>query len=261
MAMQTIFESNQPSTASLALVNSSIQEVTPEEGPLLDWHRKYGANHAVRLALDLDILKRTVDVSGKVLEIGSAPLIFTQAAARTGYDIIGCDIAPERYANAIGRNALKVIKCNVEQDALPFIDNFFDAVVFNEIFEHLRINPVFTLKEVLRVLKPSGTLMLSSPNLRSLQGLINFLLHNRAFSCSANPFLEFNKLATLGHMGHVREYTSTEVREFLRDIGFSVTELIYRGRYKNKRKELLAHCFPKLRPFISYVAIKPAGLG
>ena len=127
MAVQTIFESNQPSPASLALVNGNIQEVIPEEGPLLDWHRKYGANHAVRLALDLDILKRTVDVSGKILEIGSVPLIFTQAAARTGYDIMGCDIAPERYANAIERNALKVIKCNVEQDALPFIDNFFEA--------------------------------------------------------------------------------------------------------------------------------------
>lgn len=38
MAIQTIFESNQPALASLALANSSIQEVMPEEGPLLGWY-------------------------------------------------------------------------------------------------------------------------------------------------------------------------------------------------------------------------------
>lgn len=61
-------------------------------------------------------------------------------------------------------------------------------------------------------------------------------------------------------MRHVHKYTSTEARKFLSDIGFSVTEFIYRGKFRDKRKELLANCFPKLRPFISYAAIKPGCL-
>ena len=256
MALKISVQANAPSPESLQLVRNSISIVSPEQASLAQWHKKYGSNHAVRLAHDLDILKRLVDRSKTVLEIGSVPLILTQAIALSGYTLVGCDIAPERYAETLTRNSLNVVKCDIEHSRLPFEDNQFDAIVFNEIFEHLRINLVFTLTEVLRVLKPGGTLMLSSPNLRSLQGLINFLRHNRAFSCSADPFVEFKKLDTLGHMGHVREYTSTEICAFLADIGFSVTELIYRGRYASPIRNSITKVFPRLLPFISYIATK-----
>jgi len=152
---------------------------------------------------------------------------------------------------------IDVIKCDIESERLPFADNSFDTVVFNEIFEHLRINPVFTLSEVLRVIKPGGHMMLSSPNLRSLYGLVNFLIKNRAYSCSGNIYAEYQKLEKPGHMGHVREYTTKEVIEFLENIGFAVTTIIYRGSFNTNFKQIVARLFPNVRPFVSYVAIKP----
>lgn len=145
----------------------------------------------------------------------------------------------------------------LENEKLPLDSDSYDTVIFFELFEHLRINPIFVMREVLRVLKPNGFLLLSSPNLRSLRGAQNFLLRNHAFSCCGDIYAEYDKLEKLGHMGHVREYTSAEIIKFLSDIGFEVKKLIYRGRYPSNSSQLAIRLFPKLRPFITYVAQKP----
>lgn len=246
-----------PSLESMKAIDASASEVSPEEGTLLEWHNSYVSNHKSRIALDLDIVKEHVMQGAEVLEFGSIPLLFTEALSKSNYNVTGCDIAPERYASTIKKTGINVVKCNIETERLPFPDNSFDAVVFNELFEHLRINLVFTLSEVFRVLKPKASLMLSSPNLRSLRGMINFLIRNRSHSCSGNIYAEYKKLEKLGHMGHVREYTTKEVVEFLENIGFDVTKIIYRGGYDKKTSLLIIRLIPSLSPFVSYIANKP----
>ncbi len=246
-----------PSGDSLATIEECAKKLSPEDQSLSEWHNSYVSNHKSRIALDLDITKEQVSQGSSVIEFGSVPLVFTAALSASNFNVTGIDIAPERYKKTIDRVGLNVVKCDIELEKLPFEDNSFDAIVFNELFEHLRINPIFTLTEVLRVLKPGGIMMLSSPNLRSLNGIYNFLIRNRSYACSGNTYAEYQKLEKLGHMGHVREYTTIEVTEFLENIGFDVTSVIYRGGFGTNVKQLLARIFPSLRPFVSYVAQKP----
>jgi SAM-dependent methyltransferase len=246
-----------PSAAALDLIDASARDLLPDEAALSVWHQDYISNHRVRIAHDLDIIKQEIPRSTSILEFGSIPLLLTAALKRSGYQVTGCDIRPDRYASTIEAMGLNVVRCNIETEPLPFADESFDAVIFNELFEHLRINPVFTLSEVLRIMKPNGILTLSTPNLRSLDGIRNFLLHDRAYSCASSIFLEYKKLQTIGHMGHVREYTRTEVVEFLQTVGFAVMAIIYRGDYEHRLKRLLLSLAPGLSPFVSYVARKP----
>jgi SAM-dependent methyltransferase len=245
-----------PSDSSLQLIDACARELVPEDRALLGWHNGYVANHRMRIAHDLDIIRRQVPLDHTVLEFGSIPLLLTTALEKCGYDVTGCDIAPERYSSAIESVAIDVIKCNVEIERLPFADASFDAAIFNELFEHLRINPIFTLSEVLRVLKPNRTLTLSSPNLKSFGGMVNYWLKNKAYSCSAEIYSEYKKLDDLGHMGHVREYTATEIIEFLQTIGFEVTGVIFRGEYPRRLTRTLTRLIPRLSPFVSYMAKK-----
>lgn len=246
-----------PSESSLATIEKCAKKLSPEDRSLSEWHNSYVLSHKSRIALDLDIVKGQVSQEASVAEFGSVPLLFTAALAASNYNVTGIDIAPERHKTVIDVLGINVFKCNIELEKLPFEDNSFDAVVFNELFEHLRINPIFTLSEVLRVLKPGAIMILSSPNLRSLNGIYNFLLRNRSYSCSGNTFAEYQKLEKLVHMGHVREYTTKEVMEFLESIGFDVTNVIYRGRFGTNIKQVITRVFPSLRPFVSYVARKP----
>ena len=65
------------------------------------------------------------------------------------------DINPDRSKHFIEKYNLDVKKCDIENEKIPFENDWFDFILFNEIFEHLRIDPIYTLREVNRVLKPS----------------------------------------------------------------------------------------------------------
>ncbi|MEM9293642.1 MAG: class I SAM-dependent methyltransferase [Acidobacteriota bacterium] len=243
---------------NLALLDDLALRLRPEDPALDAWVREYHRNHRRRLAADLWLAGRVLDDGARVLEYGAVPLLMTGALAATGYRVDALDIAPQRFASSIAELGLKVSRCDVEREAVPFEDDSFDAVLFNELFEHLRIDPIFTLEEVLRVLRPGGLLLLSTPNLRSFRGLRNLLLHDRGHAVSAGIYRQYEKLQSLGHMGHVREYTVRDVAEFLGQIGFSVERVVYRGGHGRGAVGLAERLLPSMRPFFSLIARKPS---
>jgi predicted SAM-dependent methyltransferase len=126
-----------------------------------------------------------------------------------------------------------------------------------EVFEHLRINPVFTVRELHRVLKRGGQLLLSTPNLFSLAGIWNFLAHQRAMSWSCNDLYdELNLVNEIGFAGHVREYTFREVGQFLLRIGFTSASTEFRLGGSNVWTRVAYKCAPWLRPNVLFIATK-----
>ena len=238
------------------MLDHLAMDVQPEDEELGRWFARYYATHRARLAADLHIITAHLDINATILEYGAVPLLITAALSQIGFGVTGLDIAPQRFAGAIDRASLDVRRCDVETEPVPFASETFDAVLFNELFEHLRINPIFTLSEAHRVLAPGGTLLLSTPNLRSWRGLRNLLVHNLGHASSGGVYEQFEKLDTLGHMGHVREYTSREVSEFLARIGFKIEITIFRGGHGAGVVGLAERLLPDLRPFFTILAKK-----
>lgn len=240
------------------LLDDAAKRIAPDDPALVEWCTGYLRQHRDRLAADLELVERHVEAGARILECGAVPLMATCALADLGYEVSAVDLAPERFAVAIAHLGLDVRRCDLETEPAPFDDASFDAVLFNEIFEHLRINPIATLREVHRVLAPGGVLLLSTPNLRSFRGLKNLVLHNQGHAASADIYRQYEKLETLGHMGHVREYTSREVASFLTRIGFRVKKVVHRGGYGRGLVGLAERLAPALRPFFSLIAVKDA---
>lgn len=237
-------------------LDSIAGRIRPDDDALLGWFEGYWRRHRSRLAADLRILRAHVAPGARVLECGAVPLLTTAALDALGYRVSALDLAPARFATAIASLGLDVRQCDLETEPAPFEAESFDAVVFNELFEHLRINPIETLSEVRRVLAPDGVLVLSTPNLRSFRGLRNLLVHNQAHAASGGVYEQYEKLASLGHMGHVREYTSREVCEFLERLRFRVERIIFRGGHGRGLVGLAERCAPALRPFFSVIATR-----
>ena len=258
-APRVLAEPRELDSEHLELLAQVAQRVVPEAAELGEWSAKYARQHRTRLAGDLWLLAREAPDGARLLEYGAVPLQMTAALSELGYAVSALDVAPERFAGAIDTLSLDVLSCDVEVAPVPFESDTFDVILFNEIFEHLRINPLFTMREALRVLRPEGKLLLSTPNLRSLRGLKNLIVHNEAHAASGDVYGQYEKLETLGHMGHVREYTTKEVAELLRRIGFRVDALVYRGGYGRGFVGLVERLLPSLRPFFSVVAVKPGG--
>ena len=255
--MQSRTEPRQPTRQSVESIDRAIADIHVEDNVLSAWLQNYSRGHRRRLASDVDECMRLLKPDHRILEVGSIPPILTLALQRNGFSVEGIDIAPERFEKAISQHQLTVHKCNVETEPLPFQDNQFDVVLFNELFEHLRIDPIFTMEQVLRVLKPGGTMVLSTPNLRSFQGIGRLIMHSKASSCAAMPYPSYEKLRTIGHMGHVREYTLFEVKHFLEQVGFEVTGVLHRGRSRTWIARMLCTFFPAGKPFMTIEAKKP----
>jgi hypothetical protein len=69
---------------------------------------------------------------------------------------------------------------------------------------------------------------------------------------------EYEKLRSIGHMGHVREYSVSDVLDFLKRMGFSIREVRLRGRYRAVPLNWLCAAFPRLCPSFAVIAGKPA---
>ena len=242
--------------SNLTLLAEIADRVAPEDPVLARWFDQYFRQHQVRLAGDLEIVSQHLEPRARILEYGAIPLLLTGALSARDYNVRAVDIQPERFAAAIGNLGLDVRRCDVETESVPFEEETFDAVLFNEIFEHLRINPVFTMGEVLRVLRSGGLLLLSTPNLRSFRGIRNLVVRNQGHAVSAGVWEQYEKLETLGHMGHVREYTTREVTEFLVRLGLRVEKVIYRGGHGRGIVGVAERLAPSLRPFFTLVARK-----
>lgn len=102
---------------------------------------------------------------------------------------------------------------NIEKDSFPYGDDFFDVVLFCEIIEHLLSDPVHALTEIRRVLKPTGMLALTTPNVARLDNV-------RRMVAGENVYDPYSSHGTYGR--HNREYTQEELFQLLSANGFSI---------------------------------------
>jgi len=203
-----------------------------QAGPARHWHVDDLLNHELRYLADLELITDLAP-SGTVLELGSAPCHMTALLKLSGYAVVGVDVNPKRCAGLIQQLSLDVRRCDIERCTLPFEDETFKCVMLCETFEHLRIDPAFVLSEIIRVMANGATLILTTPNVYSLPSIARFVLGRSI----ADPATEFGKLRNIGHMGHVREYSASEVARFLEATGLAVHSINYRSHANSRGRK------------------------
>ncbi len=161
----------------------------------------------------------------RVLEIGTTPGQFTTILRQAGYRVDGVDLFPEQRAELWRALEVEVRFCNLDEQALPYPDDQFDAVVFSEVIEHLAGSPLPALTEMARVLRPGGRLVLTTPNQHYLKSRLKTLfdvLLGRPFE----PFAEFQRAMRLEgpqrYYNHSRLYTMEELRWLVEQSGLRV---------------------------------------
>lgn len=105
---------------------------------------------------------------------------------------------------------------NLNEEGLPFEDSSFDLVTCTEVIEHLE-HYRKTIREMYRVLEPSGTLVISTPNILNLKSRIRYLIFGFYNLFGPLHILE-SDLHSAG--GHINPVSSFYLTHSLLDAGF-----------------------------------------
>lgn len=95
--------------------------------------------------------------------------------------------------------------CNLENNKLPYEDNYFDKIIFTHVIEHLK-DPLSLGSEINRVLKSGGKIYVEAPNWSSIL-VPSFGFHREQH----NPFNFYDDPT------HIKPWTKHGIYEFLSD--------------------------------------------
>lgn len=163
------------------------------------------------------VLARTGADGGRLLDVGIYPghLAVTLQAA-LGAEVSGVGrFVPPLFRAGMAARGIPVEDVDVEREFLPFAAEAFDRVLATEILEHLD-HPGLLLGECLRVLRPRGTLFLTTPNVVDLP---NRLRTARGRSPQSHLF-GIDETFRMNEWVHRREYAPDEVARLLGAVGF-----------------------------------------
>lgn len=139
----------------------------------------------------------------KVLDIGCWTGQFEQLAYKISKKMIGID--PKVEAIEFARKRLPEVNFIVAKaDKLPFSNSYFDTILLMDVLEHLpKRSEMSALNEISRVIKPGGTLIISTPN----KHILSILLDPAYF--------------LIGH----RHYSKKEISKILTEASFEIKEI------------------------------------
>ena len=164
----------------------------------------------VRLAFLLDRARARLapgEAPGPVLDVGCGEGQFTAELARAGFPVVGVDVAEEPLRRGRGRYPELDLRVVPLEGSWPLPDAGFEVVWAGETIEHVA-DTAGWLSEVRRVLRPGGSLLLSTPAHGRL-AMLRLALSHRSFGEHFDPLTD-----------HLRFYSPRTLTRLLEDFGF-----------------------------------------
>ncbi|WP_386066683.1 class I SAM-dependent methyltransferase [Tahibacter sp. UC22_41] len=161
-------------TASLQQLE---QRLTPYGATDVDYLHHHYARYAVtKSEFESDWPRGSSD--SHVLDIGAHWLHQCALYALDGYRVAALDLPATLECDSTASFArdhdIALIVCRDLERPAPALaslaDDSVDVVLFTEILEHITFNPVVLWREIYRVLKPGGRIVVTTPNYYALRG-------------------------------------------------------------------------------------------
>jgi ubiquinone/menaquinone biosynthesis C-methylase UbiE len=216
------------------------RDMNLERDPILAYEQK------MRAKAVLSYLKPSVNET--ILEIGCGNGRDLVLIAKSCKNIAGIDYSPEMVAQA----AKKILHYSIENATvaygnatdLKFDDASFDKVLCSEVVEHI---PDWeqAIKEISRVLKPGGKLVLSTPNNRSFYGIDRYVWERVLKKEWYHPFDKWKNYINIKTVVDKNDFTILSVKGACYLPGFIIAY-----RLKKPLKQILVKCTSFLEPFL-----------
>jgi len=211
----------------------------------------------------IDLIPNT---SGKLLDIGlgSGRYLFSIAQVKN-YELYSVEhpkmnelLSKQYFQDVLAKYKINLKRVDITKEKLPYPDNEFDVIMFNNVIEHMQPADVFpVLKEINRVLKKQGILILETPNLFSLIHRVKAV-----FGIDFGYDLEEENMKNRGYPSHIKEYSANELKTLLKNTGFAPEKTImshmqYGKPFIDFITNLFVSFLPSTRNLVTIIAKKP----
>jgi len=167
----------------------------------------YAANFRRWMAAEL----RDLPPDAPVIEVGCGDGSFTLDLARYSSCVTGIDISAGQIEENIRRFPGIGFRQHDVSERFPFADGEFEAVWCSEVLEHL-FDPAFALREMHRILRPGGRLLVTVPYHGGLKNVLIALFKWDEHFAAHNPHIRFYTKRTLSRIVRAAGFESLRLR-------------------------------------------------
>lgn len=198
-----------------------IKSLNTEEGPssLVNFDKNeelaYVREHRYRFKRILNSIPCS-STPMRILDIGTTPFTLYLRAAYPHYEVYGLDrtnLMEERCKS----RGIEFKTCDLGSEPMPFDDDYFDLIVLAEVLEHVFAPPSDVLRQIRRIMRKNGKLIVSVPNIAGLDRRIWLLF-------GVTPLGDPDRI--MSHewhgYGHLHEYTMKEIVSKLKGCKFTI---------------------------------------
>lgn len=160
----------------------------------------------------VEVASRFITKADKLLDVGCSEGIIQYFIGDKVKNLYGIDNSKSELRRAEARGFITK-QVDFDSEKFPFMDSFFDVVTCLDVIEHVK-NPKFLLREIHRVLRPDGKLIISTPNIRFSDHLFKLIFKGRFPKTSEDP--------NLYDGGHIHFFTFSDLRSLLTESRFEI---------------------------------------
>jgi 2-polyprenyl-3-methyl-5-hydroxy-6-metoxy-1,4-benzoquinol methylase len=180
----------------------------------------------------LEGVESALDGAQRLLDVGCGIGNLIGVARGRCRTVHGCDISEVAAREACGRGVIAVC-ADLNGGALPYRSGAFDQATCLEVIEHV-VDPLQLLRELQRVLRPAGRLILTTPNIRYVRNVARLVWRGEFPHTTTDTFVWGG--------GHLHYFTRRDLGGLLVRAGFEAPRFLINARQfeRSWRRRVLA---------------------
>lgn len=211
----------------------------------------YGSSY--RFSMLFTLAKKYFPEGAKVLDAGAGHGVLAFALKDAGFNAEASDL--HKGLAAFDAENTPYHTWHLEAQDAPFPDNSFDAVILSQTIEHFTFSPLHPLKEIQRILRPGGVMIIDAPNISCFHNISRLLRGKSLHWNFKKHYLEQAPEEANGvpyYDRHNHEYSREDLQAIADFFSLTVEEITYYSSYNKKKHGFLAILVSQVRDSIRH---------